>query len=64
MEQKDFTTHNFLQWYVSEQLEEENLAKTVLDKLKLIGNDSAGMYMFDRDIESIAAPSAAGSQPA
>ncbi len=62
--EKDFTTHNFLQWYVTEQLEEENLAKTVLDKLKLIGNDNAGMYMFDRDIETITAPSAAGAQPA
>ncbi|MBX7180630.1 MAG: ferritin [Bacteroidia bacterium] len=64
LQEKDFTTHNFLQWYVTEQLEEENLAKTVLDKLNLIGKDSAGMYLFDRDIETISAPSAAGAQPA
>jgi ferritin len=39
---KDYTTHNFLQWYVSEQIEEEALARKVIDKLKLIGDDKAG----------------------
>jgi ferritin len=52
LQEKDYTTHNFIQWYVSEQLEEEALARTVLDKLNLIGNDSGGMYMFDRDMEN------------
>jgi len=52
LKEKDYTTHNFVQWYVSEQLEEEALARTVLDKLNLIGNDSGGMYMFDRDMEN------------
>lgn len=59
LSEKDFTTHNFLQWYVTEQLEEENLARTILDKLKLIGNDGAGMYMFERDIQNLTATSAA-----
>ena len=49
---QDYTTHNFVQWYVSEQLEEEALARTILDKLNLIGTDSGGMYMFDRDMEN------------
>lgn len=53
LEEKDYTTHNFLQWYVSEQIEEEALAKTIMDKLKLIGNDKSGLYMFDRDIVNI-----------
>ena len=52
LQEKDYTTHNFVQWYVSEQLEEEALARTVLDKLNLIGSDSGGMYMFDRDMEN------------
>ena len=47
---KDYNTHNFMQWYVSEQLEEEAMARTMLDKLKIIGNDKTGIYMFDRDI--------------
>jgi ferritin len=60
LQEKDYSTHNFIQWYVSEQLEEEALARTILDKLKLIGGDKGGMYMFDRDLENAtiaAAPS-------
>ena len=30
---KDYATHNFLQWYVAEQIEEEALARTILDKI-------------------------------
>ncbi|MEQ8324917.1 MAG: ferritin [Vicingaceae bacterium] len=56
LEEKDYTTHNFLQWYVSEQLEEESLVKMILDKLKLIGDDKGGLYLFDNDIERISAP--------
>jgi len=51
--EKDYTTHNFLQWYVSEQIEEEALAKNILDKLNLIGNDKGGLYLFDRDLLTI-----------
>ena len=50
LEEKDFTTHNFMQWYVAEQLEEEALARTILDRLKMIGNDKGGLYLFDRDL--------------
>ncbi len=50
--ERDYTTHNFLQWYLAEQVEEETLAGSLLDKLKLIGNDKGGMYLFDRDLES------------
>lgn len=53
LEEKDYPTHNFMQWYLSEQLEEEASARTILDKVKLVGNDKAGLYMFDRDLESI-----------
>ncbi len=56
LEEKDYTTHRFLQWYVEEQLEEEALAQTILDKLKLIGDDKGGgLYLFDRDITSMSA---------
>ena len=50
LKEKDYTTHNFLQWYVAEQIEEEKQARTILDKLKIIGNDKGGLYMFDRDL--------------
>jgi ferritin len=54
LNEKDYTTHNFLQWYVAEQIEEEALARTIMDKLSMIGEDKGGLYLFDRDIESIA----------
>jgi ferritin len=54
LSEKDYTTHNFLQWSVAEQIEEERLARTLLDKLKLIGGDKGGMYLFDRDLENLA----------
>jgi ferritin len=59
LKEKDYTTHNFLQWYVSEQIEEEALARQIVDKLKLIGDDKSGLYFFDRDMEVMAAKSAA-----
>lgn len=48
---KDYNTNNFMQWYVTEQLEEEATARTLLDKLSIIGDNNAGYYIFDRDIE-------------
>lgn len=53
LKSKDYTTHNFLQWYVAEQIEEEKLAQTLLDKLDLIGEDKGGLYLFDRDLEGL-----------
>jgi ferritin len=50
LNRKDYNTHNFMQWYVAEQLEEEAQARTMLDKLNIIGDDKTGHYMFDRDI--------------
>ncbi len=55
LEEKDYTTHNFLQWYVSEQIEEEAQARTIMDKLNMIGNDKGGLYLFDRDLENMPA---------
>ena len=59
-DEKDFTTNNFLQWYVEEQIEEESLFSTILDKLNLLGGDKASLYMFDSDLEKMAAATAAG----
>mgnify|MGYP002151097491 CR=1 FL=1 len=50
LKEKDYATHNFLQWYVNEQIEEEGLARECNDKLELIGDDKSGLYLFDRDI--------------
>lgn len=53
LKEKDYTTHNFMQWYVSEQIEEERLARTLIDKLNLIGGDKGGLYLFDRDLQAM-----------
>ena len=53
LQQKDYATHNFLQWYVSEQIEEEALARNILDKINLIGDDKGGLYLFDNDVKQL-----------
>ncbi len=55
LQEKDYATHNFLQWYVSEQIEEEALARNILDKINLIGDDKSGFYLFDNDIKQLIA---------
>jgi ferritin len=59
LEEKDFNTNNFLQWFVMEQVEEESTARAILDKLKLIGDTS--LYLFDRDIMTMREPAAGGA---
>lgn len=56
LQHKDYNVHNFMQWYVTEQLEEESIARTLLDKLNIVGNDKTGHYLFDRDINTMTAP--------
>jgi len=51
LDQRDYATHNFLQWYVAEQIEEEALARNILDKISLIGDDKGGLYLFDNDVK-------------
>lgn len=46
--EKDYTTHNFLQWFVTEQVEEESSVQSIIDKLRLVGKQN--LYVFDRDI--------------
>ncbi|TNE79303.1 MAG: ferritin [Bacteroidetes bacterium] len=54
LQEKDFTSFNFLQWYVSEQLEEENLFRTIVDKIKMVGANTDGLYMLDKDLGRMA----------
>ena len=57
LEEKDYATHNFLQWYVAEQIEEEALARALNDKLEMIGDEKSGLYLFDRDILNVSVAS-------
>jgi ferritin len=54
LEEKDYNTHNFLQWFVFEQVEEEASVRTIIDKVRLVGKNN--MYQFDRDILSLRTP--------
>lgn len=54
--EKDFNTHNFLQWFVTEQVEEEASVRTILDKVRLVGKNN--LYLFDRDIMTLRTPAA------
>ena len=56
LEEKDYNTHNFLLWFVMEQVEEEASARNIIDKIRLVGKNN--MYQLDRDILSLRTPSA------
>ncbi len=51
---QDYSTFNFLQWYVAEQHEEEKLFKGVLDKIKLVGDDGKALFFIDKDLAELA----------
>jgi ferritin len=48
--EKDHATVNFLQWFVSEQVEEEATAMQNVKKMKMIGDDKAGLFMIDKEL--------------
>jgi ferritin len=54
LEEEDWATWNFMQWFVKEQIEEETLAMNLLSKMKIAGGEKAGsneLYSLDRDLE-------------
>ncbi len=54
LQSKDYSTFSFLQWYVSEQHEEEALFRGIVDKLRLVGNEGNSLYLADQYIKEIA----------
>lgn len=62
LKEKDYTTSNFLQWYITEQLEEENLFNTILDKIKLVGTDKAGMFHIDKELDGMTVDTAPAAE--
>ena len=52
--EQDYSTFNFLQWYVAEQREEEHLIKNILDKIRLIGTTGEALFFLDREIGDLA----------
>jgi len=48
--EKDHATVNFLQWFVSEQVEEEATAQQNVKKMEMIGDNKAGLFMIDKEL--------------
>lgn len=60
--EKDHASHPFLQWFVTEQIEEESSADKIVQKLKLIGDHPMGLVMLDKELAARAfTPPAAGT---
>ncbi|MCF7740444.1 MAG: ferritin [Candidatus Marinimicrobia bacterium] len=49
-EENDHATEIFLQWYVTEQVEEEDNVGSILDKFELIGDAGNGIFMIDKEL--------------
>lgn len=50
VEVADAATQNMLNWFVSEQVEEEDAANKLIDALSFIGDNGYGLYMFDKEL--------------
>jgi len=50
MQEKDYATNNFLQWFVTEQVEEEATVEEIINKLEMIGDAKSGLFMLDREL--------------
>lgn len=60
--ESDHSTYAFLQWYVTEQREEESLMRMILEKIGLIGEGPQSLYFIDKEIEAINKTQIAGKK--
>jgi ferritin len=49
--ERDHATYSFLQFFIQEQLEEEQLFTNAIERIELIGLDGKGLYYIDKEIE-------------
>ncbi|PIE04542.1 MAG: ferritin [Spirochaetales bacterium] len=50
--ENDLATESFLSWYVTEQVEEESTAQSIIDKLNMIGDNKYGLYQLDKELST------------
>ena len=62
LSENNHAANNFLQWFVTEQVEEEASASEVLEKLKLIGDNGVALFMIDQEMGKRTPPTAAGGE--
>ena len=55
LKEKDHATNNFMQWFVSEQVEEEATAQKLVKRMEMVGDSSAGLLILDRELGGRAA---------
>ena len=48
--EKDYAAQALLQWFITEQVEEEKTSRQIVETLRLIGANTSGLYMFDREL--------------
>lgn len=56
VKENDYASQMMLQWFITEQVEEEANAGQILDTLKMVGDNSQALLMLDRELAQRAAP--------
>ncbi|UCE60260.1 MAG: ferritin [Phycisphaerales bacterium] len=62
LEEKDHAANTFLQWFVTEQVEEESTAQEIRDKLRLVKDNTVALFMIDQELGRRRAPAAGGTE--
>jgi len=52
LEEKDYAAVSFLNWYVDEQVEEEESFAALIGKIKIVGSAGMGLYQLDKEVAS------------
>ncbi|MCZ2356797.1 MAG: ferritin [Bacteroidia bacterium] len=50
VKENDFATHTFLQWFVTEQVEEEATVKNILKKIEMVADNSSALYLLNEEL--------------
>lgn len=63
IEENDHASHTFLEWFITEQVEEEAAADQIVQQLRLIENAPGGLFLIDRELaqRTYAPPAAAAT---
>ena len=51
-QEKDYAFESFLKWYIDEQVEEEDTAQAIVDKIKMVGTSAPNLYLLDKEMSS------------
>jgi ferritin len=52
MQEKAYTVKVEMEWFISEQLEEEKTSRSILDRIKMVGKDTAALFSLDRELSA------------